>query len=75
MNALSQNQTFNIQTFTKDIEKLTTNLMNLFNVTSVRFTGVDFDKLGNINLTEVLMAIQTESAKLETSYPDMYSKL
>jgi hypothetical protein len=49
--------------------------MNFFNVTSVRFTGVDFDKLGNINFTEVLIAIQTESAKLETSYPDMYSKL
>ena len=75
MNFLPQNQTFNIQTFTEDIEKLTANLMNFFNVTSAHFTGVDFDKLGNINFTEVLIAIQTESAKLETSYPDMYSKL
>ncbi|VDI72583.1 ATP-binding cassette, subfamily A (ABC1), member 1, partial [Mytilus galloprovincialis] len=71
----NQSAPFNIQTFSADIEKLTANLMKLFDVTAVDFSGVDLDKTFDVNMTALMTAIQTESEKLQGPYPDMYTKL
>ncbi|CAC5362986.1 unnamed protein product [Mytilus coruscus] len=71
----NQSAPFNIHTFSADIEKLTANLMQFFDVTTVDFSGVDLDKIFDVNMTALMTALQMESEKLQGPYPDMYTNL
>ena len=72
---MNMSQPFDMQTFSSDIEKMTANLMKIFNISSVEFSGVNLQKFMEVNSTEILTALLKETEKLNDRYSDMYSRL
>lgn len=71
----NQNSTFNIKTMVAEVEKLTANVLKLFNITMVDLSGIDLSGISQLNVTALESAIMKETEKLEGLYPDMYAKL